>query len=108
MKTHTTKEAKPSGHTPGPWEVRRLNGITYVGPTDNKFFNTASVKGFGAHDIEANARLIAAAPELLEAAKLAEYTLGTLAAILKDNRNVQTTKAVNALRVAIQKAEAGR
>ena len=58
-----------SGHTPGPWISRNFNE---VGPKDClrplrvRRFNPAET----IQEVEANARLIAAAPELLEAAKL--------------------------------------
>lgn len=55
-------------HTPGPWEaeVRTPIGITYVwqGGTENAI---AKVYAGVIEDAEANARLIAAAPELLDA-----------------------------------------
>lgn len=64
-------------HTPGPWEaeVRTPIGITYVwqGGTENAI---AKVYAGVIEDAEANARLIAAAPELLRVAELAA-TLNT-------------------------------
>ena len=75
----TTKQ-KPQTHTPGPWTARTQavesygkKGKEYIvaapsgiaGEFAPKFFPVAQTNS------EANARLIAAAPELLEAAKLA-------------------------------------
>lgn len=67
-------------HTPGPWEaeVRTPIGITYVwqGGTENAI---AKVYAGVIEDAEANARLIAAAPELLDALKDAADQLFRLA-----------------------------
>lgn len=67
--------AMPSRHTPGPWTVRTLenfgfNVVHYIGGDK---FDIARVAKCGN---EADARLIAAAPELLEAL---EYARGILA-----------------------------
>lgn len=60
-----------SGHTPGPWEVRSydkdhqrgLHGIFRVG---SQLPIVEAVWGRNIHESDANARLIAAAPELLD------------------------------------------
>jgi hypothetical protein len=54
-------------HTPGPWTLDKKSAISY-GWRDGKpiRYEIAECKGFPA-SAEANARLIAAAPELLEA-----------------------------------------
>lgn len=66
-------------HTPGPWyALRGQRNISIRHKTGDKLLpmvNVASVRGYFPTDCpygssEANARLIAAAPELLEAAKL--------------------------------------
>lgn len=59
-------------HTPAPWtvtgnEIRVLNGVPMLLATVNNS-EGAKINGYNA---EANAKLIAAAPELLEALKLA-------------------------------------
>lgn len=60
-------------HTPGPWEVKATTyPIADTGDHDTQFDIRANGKAFAyVHDgdetAEANARLIAAAPELLEA-----------------------------------------
>jgi|SRR5579864_8501228 len=64
-------ETKSVQHTAGPWHlspnfgyVRKNTGHTDDGPKD---FNIASIHDFGEEaEVVANARLIAAAPELLE------------------------------------------
>ena len=61
-----------SGHTPGPWEVRSydkgsqrdMHGIFKLG---NQLPIVESVWGRNIHESDANAKLIAAAPQLLEA-----------------------------------------
>ena len=69
MSQVTEKEDIMNKHTPGPW---RKNGSFNVECEPGLFFllqnNTASVK---AQELRANARLIAAAPDLLEACKSA-------------------------------------
>lgn len=58
-----------SKHTPGPWEVYH-NGKC-VGAEDGHILTT-EVEGNGAEEAKANARLIAAAPDLLEALRMAQ------------------------------------
>ena len=67
-----------SKHTPGPWEVLRVDNILAIMPDPirgkpDSFLGIATVQEHdeerSAGRIEANARLIAAAPELLEALK---------------------------------------
>ena len=53
-------------HTPGPWSIRQ-EGVWSVG-TDHEM--TALVYGFTDEEEEANAHVIAAAPDLLEALKI--------------------------------------
>ncbi len=62
-------------HTPGPWaESDRVNTIGYmpICITDKDYMPIAEVRG------QENARLIAAAPELLEACKLAYEELNEI------------------------------
>jgi len=66
--THS-QNSQPSGHTPGPWKRERLcifcpNGSLIAEVHEDYFTHTS--------EDEANARLIAAAPELLEALILLE------------------------------------
>lgn len=57
-----------SAHTPGPWEWGRDMGFFWV-ETEKDGYNVASVTNHNdKRENEANARLIAAAPELLEMA----------------------------------------
>lgn len=83
-------------HTPGPWEIDRDGGIPAVYMSHAKAWITfsPSVSGFGydaTDELEANARLMAAAPDLLalalairEAADLAGITMnGPLATMAR-------------------------
>ena len=59
-------------HTPGPWVVDPAvrQGFTVYAPKEGFIVGTQDEEGrYGAIESEANARLIAAAPELLEALK---------------------------------------
>ena len=60
----------PQGPTPGPWRVERQN----PSPTTGEWMIAGGIPGYlaevrdcGSGDVEANARLIAAAPDLLRA-----------------------------------------
>ena len=56
-------------HTPGPWTARREGGTWYVEvDRDVDYFNICELYG-GGIKTEANARLIAAAPALVDALK---------------------------------------
>ena len=89
-----------SKHTPGPWAVYRAKNGKLLGVGDARAEGVTDPFGglwrSGA-EMEANARLIAAAPELLEAAKMA----------LADQQQPETevTGAYSYLAKAIAKAE---
>lgn len=87
-------------HTPGPWEMINLN-VYHNYPTGQKVADCYVKKPFGVYDAgecEANARLIAAAPDLLEACKSA-LELIQVCTVYKD---MSTAKELMA---AIAKAE---
>ena len=71
--------------TPGPWQVKRLllhpEEIVAVGDADGWFVADCQTTARPSEEIAANACLIAAAPELLEACKLALFAFETRAAI---------------------------
>ena len=55
-------------HTPGPWEICSLSGDIIVTEQNTIMVTNKGIRGRGDSDIDiANARLIAAAPEMLEA-----------------------------------------
>ena len=87
-------------HTPGPWAILpESRGFIIV--ARNAFYDVAIVRDVGNEDNKKNARLIAAAPQLLEALEL-------LADLLPDPKldtdDVQR-KLVMKARVAIAAAE---
>lgn len=66
-------------HTPGPWEIRKPKGPhdraivehEIVGTYESPFVGAKEIKICGIHNqIEANVKLIAASPDLLEALEL--------------------------------------
>jgi hypothetical protein len=65
-------------HTPGPWEINTTTGYTDVIATANATERVCMIDGEGDKDLErteANARLIAAAPAMLDALVLAQRAL---------------------------------
>lgn len=97
--SETKEQAK---HTPGPWildeygpefTMRTVRGKSLGGGTEVAIITTGS---YSDEVEEANARLIAAAPELLEACKQAEWQYEQLG----------DSRAIKMLRAAIAKAEA--
>ena len=54
-------------HTPGPWVASKRNQRTIVQQVLNDSYAVAEVHAVYGNEAEANARLIAAAPEMLEA-----------------------------------------
>jgi hypothetical protein len=89
MQTDTKKETAKVEHTPGPWrvdsrhDIQTADGKTEIGTADYdslaQQYGWLGAAGFGAHvssDVAAaNARLIAASPELLVALKYARRFL---------------------------------
>ena len=68
-----------SKHTPGPWKPYWYGGATTVGHAQDNFQRIAEITHTSKSDSEitANAKLIAAAPDLLEACRiLADYYKG--------------------------------
>ena len=96
-----------SKHTPGPWEVNYTKATTQIKPNDGHgIVATIPVRYSKTDNLAenaANARLIAAAPELLEALKLVRHRLWTRRTKFTDNDHA----AMNAASSAIAKAEKG-
>lgn len=68
-------------HTPGPWDYRKGLGCKDIGPRLSRQSIQGIASTWGLSDDkedEANARLIAAAPDLLDAADRALVTLDAL------------------------------
>lgn len=101
-----------SKHTPGPWairlgqsvvEIRTTAGLPIAQTTSGHYW-----QNFGP-EAEANARLIAAAPDMLEALRHAEAIL-SYAPEMSTNKNgagpnTSTHHALRLVRAAIAKAE---
>jgi hypothetical protein len=98
-------ETKVAQHTPGPWEEV---GLVIYGPDNIRIADVESRRGDATYDeAEANARLIADAPELLDALKgvlrdaegyLRTHLAGTEA-------NTAIMRRLNAARAAIRAVE---
>jgi hypothetical protein len=97
-----------SRHTPGPWTLRRLEDTFTLG--GENVLNHQRIVGdglspgivfMGIAECEANARLIAAAPDLLAA--LREIAVDILPEFLRDHPG--SYRAVQSLHAAIAKAE---
>ena len=82
-----------SGHTPGPWIISQPTGYNDSGAIEQigtGFVIASDIFGKSKEETEANARLMAAAPDLLAACKVALYNLASpesLRHILEDAIN---------------------
>lgn len=72
-----------TNHTPGPWHINQIGEILVIrgltqsakaGFTEDYYGQIAGVRN-DTPDAEANARLIAAAPELLDALRIAQHVI---------------------------------
>lgn len=90
-----------SNHTPGPWYSDEFEGITIFHDVKDRRFPICKLEPISDGEAEANARLIAAAPEILEALKfsLAEW-------YQYDSANKRGGPMERARRQAIKMAEA--
>ena len=92
-------------HTPGPWESRPCCYAHYTHKIIHAQKDIAqTIRSFSAKEAEANARLIAAAPDLLEACRAASTHLDDL-----QNEAVCETlqEIIDTLRGVIDKATGG-
>lgn len=87
-----------SKHTPGPWSVREDIGAVF----DRDGLPIATGGSESYEEYQANARLIAAAPELLEACKQAYDVIDDM------DGPWNLDRIYNTLKVAIAKAEGKR
>ena len=107
-------EENMTQHTPGPWKVREWAEVRptkkqyglciYTDKPDLESKMLALVKEKDGEDSEANARLIAAAPELLSGCMAALAYLADPPSEYRENRSA----AVETIRAAIAKAEGVR
>jgi hypothetical protein len=92
MTTETSKQR----HTPGPWSLFRIDGGWHVNQSGGPvFIGTLPRYPLREQECDANARLIAAAPDLLRAARRAVCTLAA---------HHQFTQEYEELDAAIKKA----
>jgi hypothetical protein len=101
-----------SAHTPGPWTCRPISdrtlnhhrGFEIRGPE-----TAQSIRDVLENEVEANARIIAAAPELLNGCELGVMMLGIEARMHRENHAPKKAeaveKAIAVIRAAIAKAE---
>ena len=105
-----------SKHTPGPWWLGRdpshfgsLTSITGGSDSTGGIRSVAEVGGLDIDEAEANARLIAAAPDMLEACQsfIARWeTLSSESANMMERRDLDNlARSATAIRAAIAKAE---
>ena len=95
-------------HTPGPWVVDPAvrQGFTVYAPKEGFIVGTQDEEGrFGAIESKANARLIAAAPDLLEA--LQDVCARLLYRGVSTNAGHPDRTALEVARAAIAKATGG-
>ena len=101
-----------SKHTPGPWQFHELrgdDGLGYIRPNPQDYLEIAhhGDTGRSAEENRANARLISAAPELLEALELCINQLERDTELLYDQFTpwAEIPTALEKARAAIAKAE---
>jgi antitoxin component of MazEF toxin-antitoxin module len=99
-----TQNPTAINHTPGPWMIFESGDIASaaVRTPDHLVIKSGTVKGQTIAVAMANAKLIAAAPELLESLKIAEAWLNNLRVELRDGGSDDMAK----IRAAIAKATA--
>jgi hypothetical protein len=95
-------------HTPGPWQAHRLDDFSSAVHSRAWEGDPSKLSVCDGHSVEvtskqheADARLIAAAPELLAALRRAEHAMSVVAA-------VGISEALEVVRAAIQKATNGQ
>lgn len=99
-----------SGHTPGPWRYAGHGGTHVLDSNGRCIGDAPQPHGMPPEEGEANARLIAAAPEMLEALMSA---VGSLEACAEEfrRRNLReedlALESIEVVRSAIAKAERG-
>ena len=80
-------------NTPGPWYVEHIGNRPYIVDQPTKNFGIAEVHGITPETAEANARLIAAAPELLSALQHMISAFGPRCEYTEAHFGINTAKA---------------
>lgn len=88
-------------HTTGPWTSKKARTAIHIGPGQSGHVATVSLRNMDEAEQEANAKLIAAAPELLAACD--ELLEGMIPGEKHNTANV-TLYAIGMIREAIRKA----
>lgn len=89
-------------HTPGPWHSLALG--THVRAADHSGIAKLATRNGNADEQAANARLIAAAPDMLEALREAWDQFEQMEKMFRDD--LEFMGALSAVRAAVAKAEA--
>ncbi|HEY9453453.1 MAG TPA: hypothetical protein VIR82_12320 [Bradyrhizobium sp.] len=100
-----TKEQQQAKHTQGPWDFQEEYGDTgqrFTAVRDGRYETVCIIDG---HENEADARLIAAAPDLLEALKEAESLLEQTLRWRGEGWECSEAELLGGIRAAIAKAE---
>lgn len=93
-------------HTPGPWQVTSLNLNTIItNPNESGRICTMNERSsYNDEERQANAKLIAAAPQLLEALKLVKTVLDKFTLILEWSNDDPVIIAKQSVNEAIKQA----
>lgn len=100
--TDTTTAARPA-HTPGPWTVNPIRPVQVATDADTPQLVATAVADGDPYTAIADARLIAAAPELLEALHQLIVVIGLTAIKYKSDLDT-VQEAVDEARAVIAKA----
>lgn len=114
--TSSGKATEKIGHTPGPWRARIVPGHQDSIPIEatdafaavahaNGFPCTDEYTGSGTSDPKANARLIAAAPDLLAACRKAQGILSAMAGEWPGTMSIAAKSLGESISQAIAKVE---
>jgi hypothetical protein len=92
-------------HTPGPWyrNIPPATKYAVIFAGRNTHVTVLSVRGLPAEEVEANCDLIAAAPQLLAALKVAQDIL--IDFLTSDNADSVDSEKLEQIQAAITKAE---
>lgn len=90
-------------HTPGPWKITEHNEFSYIVQDRKKGITICCAGGTKSFQVKANALLIAAAPEMLEALKAALYYIEE--EVIEEQSTANTDMLEAKIKALIAKAE---